>query len=281
MLKATILRASETHRLREIPRGSALVVDFGSEAFAPQAIEASARTGHKVSTLLVTVSTLAEPRLDDFLRQSAAVVIRHTGTPTIEEALEQAPRLARDSVQVELPLSADEHLTVLRILSSLGVRTRVDVSCIRDHGELARDALTDAMVKPGKRAAVCPFDDLERGFSDEQFELAQLVYQQNDHYVDLRDPTARPEPTAWDGVDVRRKRFPFLLDRHPCAFCEGLLYCNGHLYAAETVEVCRGFFSEFMELYDLLLSRREQASSGARSGADKRQVAARRDEAPR
>lgn len=90
-------------------------------------------------------------------------------------------------------------------------------------------------------------------FLDENFELAQLDFRTNDHFVDLRELDPFPDPTAWNAVDVSAKRIAFLADRHPCAFCEGLLVCHGYLRADQPEPPCRRLFGVFAETLSSLL----------------------------
>ena len=248
MTKATIVRSDRTDRLQTVPRESEVVLDFGDGPFDRKAVDACLRAGFRVRTLLAAIEAPDSGNVAGYAGQGAPAVLLLSRPATVEEALRGAAGLARPHLSVEVPLRGDDDLDVLKVLSSLGVRTRIAVGELRSEGDLVLEAMTDALVRMGRRTAVTPFEEVRAGRLDESFEIASLDFVANDHFVDLRGEDEVPGPGAWDGPDVSRKRVPFLRGRHPCAFCEGLLFCHGYLYDEATVDLCRGRFAEMMEL---------------------------------
>ena len=257
MTRHTIVDANDLKWLDLVPSGSRLVLDFGRSAYDRKVVDACNQARLYVDTMLVRVSSLGAPLLQTFTNDSPPVVVIHTGDPAIDEALASAGDLARPHWTVELPLRTERHATVLKLLSSLGVRTRVDPRALSSGTQAMREVLTDAMVRPGRRAPVSPFAEIVDRFSDDTFEIGQLEFCANDHFVDLRSAPELPGLAAWNSVDVLVKRIPLLLARHPCAFCEGLLFCHGYLYTPDTAENCRSLFSDLAALHGLSLQRRE------------------------
>lgn len=254
-LKATLLGPQDLALLAAVPRGSPLVLDLGSGPVDGAALARCSRS-HQLARLLLTAESLADPRLEAAVGHGAQVLVRLDRAPTLAEALAHARRLSYPELQVELPLETDEHLDVLKVITSLGLAARLPLRALGTRPELVGEAMADAMARPGKRAPLGPFADLERGFFDDDFELAQLDPVGNDHHVDLRGAAVAPDGAAWDAPEVSSKRLPFLLERRPCAFCEGLCYCHGYLFSESTFDVCRATFSEFMQLYDRLHARK-------------------------
>lgn len=264
MRKATILSASHLDPLADVPPDSPLVLDFGAAAYDEASVRYCERLGYRVARLLVQLPGLGDPALETYLGQSVGTVVAVEAAPDFPEAIAAAPRLARPQLQLELPLEKDRDLDVLKVLSSLGVAARLPLAALASGSELVADAMVDAVVRPGRRAPLAPFADLGQGFFDDGFELARLDFRGNDHHVDLRGGAAVPPPAGWEAPDVFEKRVPFLMQRHACAFCEGLAYCHGYLFAPETYDRCRALFSEFMELFDGVHARQksEQAPRG-------------------
>lgn len=261
MTRAAILRADDLRLLPEVPLDAPLVLDFGASPFQPAVLQRCTRARYKVAQLLLSASALAETGFEAFLGKGVPVLLRLEKRPTIAEVLAHAGRLARPELQLQLPLETDEDLDLLKILGSLGVCLRLPVQALRTQPELVGELMADALARPGPRAPLSPFAELERGFFDEQFELARLDLVSNDHHVDLRGAEAVPAGTVWQSADVFAKRTSFLRQRSPCAFCEGLCYCHGYLFSEETFDTCRGQFAEFMQLFD-----RRHASTQAGDG---------------
>jgi hypothetical protein len=261
MTKATILGARDAARLPDVPQDSPLVLDFGASGFDAALVAAMEAQGHRVTRLVARAATLDDAALDALARQPIAALARIDAMPDLATVLRRAKALAHAHLVLELPVPSEDEVAIVKVLSSLGVRTGLDVRQLFVGGELMLELLTDAMMRPGRRTPPSPISDIEAGFDDEDFELERLDLRANDHHVDLRDG-AEVDPEAWSGVDVARKRERFLVTRHPCAFCEGLTFCHGYLYAEETADACRSFASELMELRELDRRRAAAAPSG-------------------
>lgn len=252
-MKATIVTPLQAALLPEVPLESPLVLDLGDAGGGDGSIEKlvteAEQFGHHVDRLLAAVPDLKDRALDALAAQPLRARVRVGAVPSVRVALERAKALANKHLTIELPVETDQDLSVLKILSSLGVATAVDARRLFKGGEVMLELLTDAVLRPGKRTNVSPIDELRNGFDDDDFELGRVDVRANDHHVDLRGGKL-PPPEAWAPVDVWRKRERFLAERHPCAFCEGLLFCHGELLQ-DCGEACRAVFAEFTELQAL------------------------------
>jgi hypothetical protein len=257
--KAALVRAQEIERSAEIPPGSSVVLDFGEAAYVPSQSLQWTDAGLAVAGVLAELPRLDDPRVASFVEQSTRTLLRLRQPPDIREAVALAGRLQRAHLSIELPLRNEDDLNVLKILSSLNVKTSIGLDSLAAGGDTLNDALADAMLRPGKRAPVSPFHELQEHYGEDRFELACLDYRENDYYVDLRGPRVEGRTPVWESPPLEEKRLPFLLERRPCAWCEGLLFCHGCLLgraparaaASEQVLPCRAFFGEFMELMNL------------------------------
>lgn len=271
MTKGAIINGGNLEPLSEVPRDSVLIVDFGPDPLDPDRLHAWESAGHDIRAALVRPESLASPLLERLSETNVPVIVIPTRLPAIGEALASAARLAQPHVAVEMHLRAESDLNVLKILSTLGVRTRIPLSLLASAGTTLLDAMMDALLRPGKRSPVTPFEEIRLGIRDDNFEIASLDYIGNDHFVDLRAPGATCPSEGWQSPAVPGKRIPFLESRHFCAFCEGLLFCHGYLYAPETAPFCKALFSEMMECIALSIpepsaSRKTGSGPGERSG---------------
>ena len=268
MFKATILSIDGVDRLAEVPRQSALIVDCGAGLPDQTVIRQFQRLGHTVQTLLVRPTTLAEWCVKPDEPLTVRVMVIPAQPPSVRDALDSACRLARPEITVELELFEEIHLSVLKILSTLGVKTRIPLRSLAADGTTALDAMIDAIVKPGRRAPVGPFQDIRDNLMIDGFEIASLDFRDNDHYVDLRVAGCGATADRWIAPEVSTKRVPFLASSHFCAFCEGLLFCHGYLYAPETAPVCKALFSEMMETIGLVAGKSSDSDGEKGSGSD-------------
>ena len=252
MSKSTLLRVGDTWRSSELPPRSRVVLDFLGERFSPERVQAWKEGGFTVQAILARAPTLGDPVLATFVDQGDPTVLVPAESPSVSEALSVLPLLKRMHFTVELPLRDERDLNVFKVLSSLGVKLSVPFADLATASDTIRDAMHDAMLRPGRRAPVTPFAEMQALFLEEGFELSRLDFRDNDHFVDLRSPDERRPRSAWDDVRVDQKRVPFLLDTKPCAYCEGLLFCHGYLAPPDgDLERCRTMLSEFIELHNL------------------------------
>ncbi len=256
MSKTTLIRVGDVARAGELPPAARVVLDFGGEPYAADRVQAWRDAGLTVTALLVPIPSLRDRLLLGFADQGEPTVVQAAERPTVEDALAVVPMLKRSHFVTELALDDEADLDVLKVLSSLGVKTRVRFSSLASASEPVLDAMQDAVLRPGRRAPVTPFAELQGSFLEEGFEISQLDYRENDHFVDLRGGGASRPRADWDDVRVEQKRVPFLLKSEPCAFCEGLLFCHGYLgRETSSFDACRAMLSEFIELHNLSQSR--------------------------
>jgi hypothetical protein len=263
-VKATILSPCEAALLPDVPLESQLVLDLGRDGYDPGRVSDAERHGHRVARLMASVPTLDDAVLDALAAQPVPCVARVDSMPTVRTALGRSRAIARQHLAVELPVESDPDLSTLKVLSSLGVLTAVDLRRVFGGGEVMLELITDAILRPGRRTPVAPIDDVGTHLDADDFELARVDLRGNDHHVDLRAGSS-PAPDAWSPVDVWRKRERFLAEESPCTFCEGLLFCHGYL-RAECGDACRAVFSEIFELHDVRKRRDAAKLSSAPGG---------------
>jgi hypothetical protein len=259
LTRRAIVTAGDTSALDRVPRDVPVVLDFGDRACDMTLIGQCAERRLRVERVLVRTKSLGDVRIEAFLEQPVDTLVVLEQSATIREAIAAARGLVRPSLQIELPLETEDDLNVIKILSSLGVRTRIAVSRLAGDAELLGDLLTDAVLPAARRAPVTPFAEIVEHLDADGFELAQLDYRANEHHVDLREADVEP-PEDWQSPDVLQRRVPFLLDRHACAFCEGLCFCHGYLLDQGQAQRCAAFWSELSPVVALRAAREEARS---------------------
>jgi hypothetical protein len=267
VIKKAILDGRGRPWLERIPHEAPLILDFGFGDRDEAWVQACLSSGHDVELEVYSVRSLCDPRLDAIIAGRARTLVRHERCPTIDEALTSASKLRVPYLELQLALECEEHLSVLKLLTSLGVHTRLEVGRLRDLDDVLSETVADAVTKPGRRAPLSPIENLVRGFFEETFELAQLDLANNDYHVDVRGREIDSELPSWEVPDMAGKRVRFLMDRHRCAFCEGLLVCFGYLDDRSPQPRCAEFFSEFVQLYDALRARRSRKGETRPPGA--------------
>jgi hypothetical protein len=253
--KAVIVDRANISRLGGWAQGLSIVLDMGAASFDPLLVDDLGRAGHDVVMLLVAPETLADIGTLGYPAATARTLCRPSTPPTIRDALAYSRVLARSEIAVALRLESAADLDILRTMSSLGIMTRLDFDVLTAPGEPLLEALLDVVLMPGPRARITPISELVEGFDDPEFALGSLDLRSPDYFVDLRNLPRPVDELQLSVPNLEQQRVERLLAQSPCAFCEGLMLCYGHLKGRDDSSGCRQVFAEFAELFATRIAR--------------------------
>jgi hypothetical protein len=235
-----------------IPVESPIILDWG----AAQPNEAILRrwSEHHVELQLVRADGPDDSNVKAACGLGPRVLLRLQRSLSVAEALDMADAMRRSNFEVEPVLEAASDVVVLQILSSLGVQLRIDVHVFASGQDWLEDLLQDQILQPGPRQPAAPLGHLVAESFEETCQIAAWDLRENDWHVDLRAQPPPAERESWLVPELLAMSIPHLIEPRVCAFCEGLLWCNGYLLSdneANQRYACQKAFTQFVKLLNL------------------------------
>jgi hypothetical protein len=187
--------------------------------------------------------------------------------------LHQLPVLKTLDLRVYLPANSRENLSAVRILSSLGIETALDLRHHDGDWNAVADAMTYALLNAVEHASIAPFNYLATRYSAEHRNDYGAVYFDDpntylhvDHMLNVALTAADLAAgrfagrgrEAIDGIEgleaYRRWKHAwrdFFLRPDGCAYCAGWRVCLGKYEASMREHPgCERFAEEFMDAID-------------------------------